>query len=601
MSRAEQSTDNQSGVLYELLDPDRFDPQERGHEPRGGNQWFTQNEEKLDFLDEQDVINVIDWNRSADPDISFSGPFEPVSGDVEKIVYTEDGDILSTELGTWVCKQCGSTTKTAVQNGELQEPHECSMCERQGPFYHEGLQDRTVEGTQIAMRASQMWHPPTDISPDRFSKLWRDVKNYIYDHWDAGGGENAEAIYHGLTAYVISTWLRENLTFVPHLMLMGKTTGGKTRLLNTLARVSYRAMVSASATPASMFRLIDQYNVTYFVSEYHGLHPDTRREIDNVVRAGQKRNETVTRAEPTATGHEPMVFNPFSHIGVATQYKPADDIVNRCIQVQSSSPVRDMPATHDETTAENIRNRLLYARYRLLDSPEWQRAEQQAYDYLDTRNIDGRTREKLLSLLTVAHLWDTVNEFEPFVDIVVEQDREAAADSEDAKFVEVVRDLAIAESGGNIEWGETDPFRGIEIQYTDIVERYEETTGVEKTSSWVGHVCKRLGFEKNRTRNGTVISDPELGKKLRTLCEELNLPFQHIDGEAEAEKPLEPQIVTYVRKNETHGNGVPKAELIEHFVEKGEEKERVEKKIDNALQRVSGGILESSEGVYRTK
>jgi hypothetical protein len=311
---------------------------------------------------------------------------------------------------------------------------------------------------------------------------------------------------------------------------MGKTTGGKTRLLNTLSRVSYRAMVAASASPASMYRLIDAYNVSYYISEYHGLHPDTRRELDNVVRAGQKRGEKVTRAEPTASGHEPMTFDPFTHVAVATQYEPDDDIVNRCIQVRSSTADRDMPATHDEKRACDLRDRLLYARYRLLDADEWDRAEAAAYDHLADRNITGRTREKLLGLLTVAHVWDRVDEFSPFVDIVVEQDREAAADSEDALVVEAIRDLAFEHVGDTAVLGDGDPFAAVEIPLSDIADRYEDMTGTEKEPAWVGHVRSRLDLEKARKRDGTVISDPDLGPKLQDLCKDLNLEWDPLEA-----------------------------------------------------------------------
>lgn len=467
--------------------------------------------------------------------VTFSGPPEPVAGEGDEqvqIMYpTDTGGITSADLGTWVCKLCGVETSVKPgPRGEVETPHQCEGCERNGPFRHKGAGDNP-DVVETAAQAGAMWRPPTAISDEGYDDLWSDVHDYIYDHWDAGDGEEAEAIYAGLTAYALSTWIRENLTFVPHLMLRGHTTGGKTRLLNTLARVSYRAVVSASATPASMYRMIDGYNVTYYVSEYHGLDPDTRRELDNVVRAGQKRGEVVTRAEPTSDGHEPMAFDPFSHAAIATQYEPSDDIVNRCIQVTSSTSTRDMPATHDEPRATSIRNRLLYARYRLLESAEWDRAEDEAYDYLASRGIDGRTREKLLSLLTVALHWGRLYDLDPFIDLVVEQDQGAAADSEDALFVEAVRDLAFGQLAETAVLGDGDPFAALEIPYSDVVDRYEEVTGVEKSASWAGHVVKRLGFEKKRKRGGTVIADPELGDKLRSLCNDLNLEWERLEGD----------------------------------------------------------------------
>jgi ribosomal protein L37AE/L43A len=462
---------------------------------------------------------------------NFAGPSEPLMSDGNrKILYTDELDtgeteLRSTELGIWECRQCGSKTKTGVVDGDLQEPYQCTGCERQGPFVHAG-NGVSIDDVHTAIEANKMWYPPSGVSDESQGELWDDVFQFLWDHWDA----NDTDIYIGLTAYALSTWFRENLTFVPHLMLMGKTTGGKTRLLNTLARVSYRAVVTASATPASMFRLIDDSNVTYYISEYHGLEYDSRRELDNIVRAGQKRGEVVTRAEQASQGYLPKVYDPFSHVGIATQYTPDDDIINRCIQIRSSPANRDMPATFDEDRGREIRNRLLFARYRYLESDEWEQAEEQAYAYLAEEGIEGRTREKLLSLVTVAHLWDRVEELGPFVDRVVNQDREAAADSEDALFVEALCECAFDEVGSITTLDDSDPFASVSIPLSAIADRYEQITGDEKSNQWAGQLRSRLGLEKERKRDGTVISDPELRPKLRELCDEHNLEWEPMES-----------------------------------------------------------------------
>lgn len=527
-----------SKVRYRVVRPEEHTPPEE-HEPLGGNEYLAPDDDGLDALDVNGVVDVVDWDyRGEEARFSPDTPPEPVvreNDDGERIteVYHIHEDTTRAErptypkpveLGTWECQRCGAEQTLPITNGELQEPHECQGCERQGPFTHAELTGAEVN---VALAAhTGVWRPPSTVNDAGYADLWGDVREYLRDHWDAAEPE----VYDGLTAYALSTWVRENLTFVPHLMLMGKTTGGKTRLLNTLARVSYRAVVTASATPASMFRLIEDYNVTYYISEYHGLEYDARRELDAVVRAGQKRGEVINRAEPTSDGYKPKVFDPFAHVAIATQFTPDDDIVNRCIQVRSSPANRDMPAVHDEDRARDLRDRLLYARFRLLHSDEWAAAEADAYAYLAKRNITGRTREKLLGLLTVAHIWDRVDAIGPFVDAVVQQDREAAADSEDALVVEAIRDLAFEEIGKTAVIGDADPFAAVDISLTDIADRYEDMTGTEKSASWVGHVRSRLGLEKARKRDGTVISDPDLGPKLRQLCEEHNLGWERLDS-----------------------------------------------------------------------
>ncbi len=503
-----------------------------------------------------------DPGEPAEP-VRLDGPPEPAvcrgegerhpGGGVDLLVPTDDGrDLDRVHVPTWECLRCGVEHVTGVENGRPVEPDECDGCERNGPF--DAVGDLSADDYTVAARAPGLWRLPAgvDADPDAFGDLWGDVRAYLRDHWDAGEGDDAEAVYHGLTAFALSTWVRPNLAFVPHLMLRGATTGGKTRLLNTLARVSYRAMVSASATPASMFRLIDAYGVTFYISEFHGLEYETQREVANIVRAGQKRGELVTRADHAPTGYEPRAYDPFTHVAVATQYDLDDDVVNRCLQVRSTTATRDMPPTFDEDRGRALRDRLLYARLRLLGpdhdhdhdhdhagaddegeaatgSPEWTEAEARAWDHLAEREIEGRTREKLLGLLTVAYVWDRVDDLDPFVDLVVEQDREAATDSEDARVVEVVRDLALERLEAVTVLGDADPFGAVEIPLADVAERYEAMTGAEKSPTWVGHVRARLGFEKVRKRDGTVIKDPDLREKLERLCEDFNLGWDPAD------------------------------------------------------------------------
>ena len=521
VTEAYESDSDNITVEYRVLD-DAFQPPE-SHRNRIGER-YKGPEEDLSYeqLAGSGTIEILDDGSHADVDLS--GPAEPVvrnDGSIEILLPNQNQNVT---LGVW-CHSCDTVVENPPQNGEVNPPNECPGCEKQGSWEHKG--DLSPDQVQAALRAGDMWKPASGVTKEGYADLWGDIRSFVYDYWDAEDGE----IYDGLTAYALSTWVRPNLTFVPHLMLMGKTTGGKTRLLNTLARVSYRAVVAASATPASMFRMIDAYDVSYFVSEYHGLGPDERRELDNVVRAGQKEGEIVTRAEQSHTGFEPKVFDPFSHIAIATQYTPDDDIVNRCIQVRSSPENRDMPATFDERRAKAIRDRLLYARFRLLNSDEWKNAERDAYAYLEANDITGRTREKLLSLVTVAIVWDELDSFEPFVETMCDQDREAVADSEDARFVEVLRDLAFEKIGDTAVIGDADPFGAISIPYGEIVDRYEAVNGVEKSPSWVGHIRSRLGFEKQRKSDETVISDPELGRKLQQLCNEHNLGW-------EANKPV---------------------------------------------------------------
>ena len=277
-------------VRYRLLDPTQYAPPE-DHQSLGEDVYIAPDEDGLDALETQGIVDVIDWNYDADGEAgeTLAGPPEPVvreDGTVAIVRPDEDGTTVDAyELGEWVCQRCGTTTKQPVVNGEVEPPHECANCERQGPFEQRGLADRP--DISASTYADPQWYTPAGVDGERYGELWDDIRDWLYTNWVT----DEEHYYEGLTAFAISTWLRPNLNFLPQLMVMGKHETGKTQLLTTLARVGYRNRVPVSFTPAAIFRTIDRYDITLFLSEYHDLNPDLRDEINAVIKGSQKRGE----------------------------------------------------------------------------------------------------------------------------------------------------------------------------------------------------------------------------------------------------------------------------------------------------------------------
>jgi hypothetical protein len=80
---------------------------------------------------ENDAVVLIEDSQSSKP--RYSRPVEPIviDVDVELVRPVDDGrDIRTVHLGTCRCKRCGSTTESGVVNGALQDPHQCSACDR---------------------------------------------------------------------------------------------------------------------------------------------------------------------------------------------------------------------------------------------------------------------------------------------------------------------------------------------------------------------------------------------------------------------------------------------------------------------------------------
>ena len=91
--------------------------------------------------------------------------------------------------------------------------------------------------------------------------LWDSVKEYIFDHVEFPD----ERLYDVATAWTLLTWIREGFDVIPYLRFLGSKNTGKTRALRVLHHLCYRAVLSPSVTEAVLYRLCQDYNVTYLL------------------------------------------------------------------------------------------------------------------------------------------------------------------------------------------------------------------------------------------------------------------------------------------------------------------------------------------------
>lgn len=513
---------------------------------------------KLEQWDSQGLINVTDWEYGADRE--FGGP--PELGidedDFLKVIYPNESgtDIRSNYVGTWECQRCGREIETKIRIGdEYQSPYQCPSCDRQGPFLDAaGPEDWSFKKNGTIQ---PIWDLPTGVEEASMEIVWDTVHDFISTHWDSA---DRDYLYDGLTAFALSTWFRPALNFVPHLLVMGKTTAGKTRLLNTLSRVCYRAFVTASTTPSHVFRSIDEHQVSYFISEYHDLPDEVQDSVDAIVKAGQKRGEKIGRnSPPQGTGTwTPETFDPFTHAAVATQFEPRDDIVNRCFLITSLKATGDVPLNIAEPN--QIREQLLYCRFRYLNSGEFEDAKQTAIEHLNAAGIKGRLREKLVGVVAMAELAD--RDISTFVQEVIDGADDMAAGSKDALAVRAMIDTAFEKLAQKDHTAledaaaDDDVWADLELSYRDICRNYEEMTDRAMSPSYLGHIVKRLGLSRTRHRDGTYIQQDNLHARLKELAEENNIPW---------ETTSEAGDVKHTSSSETHRKDLTQDERVKQL------------------------------------
>lgn len=442
----------------------------------------------------------------------------------------------------WRCSACGTTYQKPQEPGpgELTPPSACHSCDRKPDFQPAVNTENdhiSPERVLEMMPEKFVYNPPTaefgfEEDPT-FAGVYEDIRSYIKQFWATGDGR--EWLYDMLSCYAISTWFRERWNFVPHLLIQGSHETGKSRLLNTLKNVSYRCVHNADLSSAYIYRGINNHNLTMFISEYHRLNDEEQQSVDAVINAGQKRGETIGRAtEQSGGGYDIESFDPFAHIAVSTQYEPDDDLISRCFRITTKPARRSVPRQLRDRP--DLRQRMLFLRYRWLRSDRIAAAEEQAVAKMDKEGVRDRLSEKMWCILTVGELADV--DLSNVIEGEIDREQDRQRDTEESIFVQALIDEAfeqLTDGGADDE----DNWSDLYLPIGSVKNRFDRLSDRSVSSSYIGQLRARLGLDKVRHSDGTKINDDELKDKLKRFAEENNVEWGASPGIVENHNTVE--------------------------------------------------------------
>lgn len=197
--------------------------------------------------------------------------------------------------------------------------------------------------------------------------LLQAVRTFIHRYADLSPAF-AEATAH----YVLLTWVYDAFNEVPYLRIKGDFGSGKTRCLQTIGALCYKAMFASGASTVSpLFRIIDIFRGTLVMDESDFRFSDERAEIVKILNNGNAKGFPVLRSEATPTKEfNPTAFDVFGPKVIATR-RSFDDraLESRCITEEMSGlpPRGDIPLSLPGAfgvEAEQLRNQLLTYRAR---------------------------------------------------------------------------------------------------------------------------------------------------------------------------------------------------------------------------------------------
>src|SRR3990167_5085413 len=108
----------------------------------------------------------------------------------------------------------------------------------------------------------------------------------------------SEQFYKVATWYILTSWVYDRFDTINYLRALGDTGTGKSRFLDTIGGLCYKATQAAGAiTPAAVFRLIEKWGGTLILDEADFKDSDETNEIIKLLNVGFEKHKSVIRCD----------------------------------------------------------------------------------------------------------------------------------------------------------------------------------------------------------------------------------------------------------------------------------------------------------------
>jgi len=332
--------------------------------------------------------------------------------------------------------------------------------------------------------------PLSGLPEDPGDELMEEVKAFVARHVDLPD----ERLYDVVAAWVFVSWLPEAFNAVPYLWIMGPKASGKTRLLEVLQCLCYRAMLAAHISDAALFRAIEAYHPTLLLDEasevYNG---DNQSNVQNLLNSGYRRGQYVVRVGGLESGQPKLeLFDVYGPKALAGLGGFKETLESRSVLILMEKNVREVEFTVDVDVAKKLRGRLLMWRFRRLSDLSCISGVSCITQREIPRELsfcDGRFAELYTPLILVAN---------DGIESIVSSAKDAyeSVMDEEKTSVEAQILMAILKTRPYLELGK--------LPTSVVTEKFNE--GLTEREKWgnrsIGRLMKRLGFRAKSLTGG---------------------------------------------------------------------------------------------------
>lgn len=217
---------------------------------------------------------------------------------------------------------------------------------------------RTLEQF-IPMHRTPLTHPTKALEYESPEQLYDDAKGYIHKHLDLLNPLG----YDLLTSFVFASWIPELFDFTPYIGFHGRESVGKTRALELLHELCFRAWLTTGITTATLFRLVERFSPTLLLDESEFLTTQERKELISLLNAGQRRGVSIPRMKGEHAD-EVEFFSTYCPKAIAGTEQLKRTTTSRMITFTMTRNIRSVPRRIDKTEGLRLRNQLLMWRFR---------------------------------------------------------------------------------------------------------------------------------------------------------------------------------------------------------------------------------------------
>jgi len=283
---------------------------------------------------------------------------------------------------------------------------------------------------------------PSNIDDyDSTRDLIEDIKNHIYMYFDCSDRVRSICAW-----YILLTWVYDRLNTIPYLRALGDWGTGKSRFLDVVGRLCYKATIGSGAgSMAALKRMVKKWKGTVLTDEGDFKQDDEKSDLVKFYNLGFEKNRPIFQCDKNDP-NKIEFYHPYCPKIITTRQQFKDKALeSRCITFTTKTTRRKeipsyLPSVF-HTEQERLRNKLLMFRFKNYSKIDPDKALE--IDLGD--NIEPRLKQSMLGFTVLfANMPDMFEEFKEHIQKHQEELIEDRSTSFDGQIVNVIADLLIS-------------------------------------------------------------------------------------------------------------------------------------------------------------